>query len=266
MPTATFSGTYTLNNGEDYATGTVAITPYGGATVTATLDANGSYSETIPLILTSVGGVWVNDVGAIVTSAPASGVQVIPPGGTVDRGKVRVVETITGKAAVTTEFEALDGAIINTGRDVGTVLGGAAAPATTPWIVELDAQGFSAQTNWNQQLQNYLHMYPGYNQSLGGQDAELGWDVVLGAGTWTIQLVYNKSTNTGIFSVRIDDVEVGTVDSYAAAAAANFISSVTGVVVASTGKKRVSLKMATKHASSSSFIGILQHARLIRTA
>lgn len=124
MATATFSGTYTQNNGEDYATGTVAITPYGGATVTATLDATGSYSETITLVLTSVSGVWENDAGAIVTSAPASGFVVIPPNGTVAKGKCRVVETITGKPIATSVHEVADGATVNTGRDVGTVLGG----------------------------------------------------------------------------------------------------------------------------------------------
>lgn len=122
MATATFSGTYTQNGGESYAAGTVDITPYGGDTVTATLDDSGHYSQTVTLVLTSSSGVWENSAGAIVTSPPAGGTQIIPPNGTVTKGKCRVVEHITGRPAETSTFDVRASTTVNTGRDVGTVL------------------------------------------------------------------------------------------------------------------------------------------------
>lgn len=90
MPSSVvFSGTYTQNQGEAVAAGTVAITPYRQSTTTATLDASGHYSATI-----AAAGVFT------------------------------VVETLTGVAVRTYKVNGIDGAVVDTGRDIGTVLGG----------------------------------------------------------------------------------------------------------------------------------------------
>lgn len=81
----------------------------------------------------------------------------------------------------------------------------------------------------------------------------IAWDLVLAKGTWDCHLWVRKSTNTGIVTLNQDGVSQGTVDTYAAAAAAAKIS-VTGFTVASTGKKRMQLLMATKNGSSSGFV------------
>ena len=127
MPSATFSGTYTANNGEDYAAGTITITPFGGSPVVETLDATGAYSATPTLVLTSETGLWLNREEQVVTTRPKSGSLLIAPGGAITRAKVRVEEAITGAPPKSYVLEVTDGQVIDTSRDVGTVLGGAAA-------------------------------------------------------------------------------------------------------------------------------------------
>ena len=127
MPTATFSGTYTANNGEDYASGTVTITPFGGSPVVETLDATGAYSATPTLVLASETGLWLNREEQVVTTRPKSGSLLIAPGTAITRAKVRVEEAITGAPTKSYVLEVTDGQVIDTSRDVGTVLGGAAA-------------------------------------------------------------------------------------------------------------------------------------------
>jgi hypothetical protein len=89
-----FSGTYTENGGEGYASGTVALTPRGGSTTTATLDGVGHYSTTLTV-----------------------------------EGTFTVVETITGQAAKTKTVYATNGATVDTSRDIGVVIGGPGASA-----------------------------------------------------------------------------------------------------------------------------------------
>lgn len=136
----------------------------------------------------------------------------------------------------------------------------------TPWIVDCDSSGPSATTSWGVGPVVVAALYGGYSQSSNVQNAEIDWDVVLGAGVWTVQLVFAKNVNTGIFSVQLDGVEVGSVDSYAAASANNAIVAIAGVPVIGSGKHRVGLKMATKNAASTGFIGLVQHLQLRRTA
>jgi hypothetical protein len=118
---------------------------------------------------------------------------------------------------------------------------------TTPFLEGLTSQGFSG-----------LH-------SSGAQNDAISWPVVLAAGTWTVRLHFRKSTNTGIFTVNFDGSSQGTIDSYAAAVAYGD-SSITGIVVGTTGKKVVQLLMATKNASSSSYYGELLAVAFLRTA
>lgn len=127
MSTATFRGTYTANGGEDYAAGTVSVTPYGGSTSTATLDGSGHYSVSPTLVLSSSAGLWLNATGEVVSSAPTSGSVLIAPGGVIQWTKCRVVETITGAPDRSYVVDVQAGDVIDTGRDVGTVLGGSSS-------------------------------------------------------------------------------------------------------------------------------------------
>lgn len=91
-----------------------------------------------------------------------------------------------------------------------------------------------------------------FNSSTAQNDA-IAWDVILAAGTWDMHAYIRKSTNTGIITLQQDAVDQGTADTYAAAAAFAKVS-VTGFTVATTGKKRMNFKAATKNASSSGYL------------
>lgn len=67
--------------------------------------------------------------------------------------------------------------------------------------------------------------------------------------------LHRKGNSRGIYSILLDGVEVGTIDGYKATDELNALATVAGVAVAATRKKRLTLKMATKHASSSAYIG-----------
>ncbi len=86
----------------------------------------------------------------------------------------------------------------------------------------------------------------------GAQNDAWAVDVVLGAGTWNFHIWVRESTNTGIITLQQDGVSMGTVDTYAAAAAAAKLS-ITGWTVAAAGKKRMNLLAATKNGSSAGY-------------
>lgn len=93
----------------------------------------------------------------------------------------------------------------------------------------------------------------GFTNSSSAVNDAIAWDVILSAGTWDAHFWVRKSTNTGIITLNQDGSSAGTVDTYAAAAAAAKVS-ITGWTVSATGKKRMQLKMATKNASSSNYV------------
>jgi hypothetical protein len=101
--------------------------------------------------------------------------------------------------------------------------------------------------------------------STSAQDDAIAWDVILAAGTWDFHAWVRRSTNTGIITLQQDGSDMGTVDTYAAAADAAKVS-VTGWTVSTTGKKRMNLKVATKNASSSSYQITLFGVEFRRTA
>jgi hypothetical protein len=138
--------------------------------------------------------------------------------------------------------------------------------ALSPWRIDIVPLTASGHTNFTNIF--YAAVQAAVSRgSTGAQNAEIYWDLLLSAGTWTFSLVHNKNTDQGIYSVQLDAVEVGTIDAYNAGGSTNNnISAVTGIVVASTGVKRVKLKMATKNASSSNYYGTFQFLSLHRTA
>lgn len=106
----------------------------------------------------------------------------------------------------------------------------------------------------------------GYIIGAGLQNDEVGWDVVLAAGTWELKMTHHKYFNIGIYSVYVGGVLIGTLDGYSAGATYNNSTTFTGIAIAAAGKKRVSLKMAAKNASASSYYGWLSAIHLRRTA
>ena len=108
-----------------------------------------------------------------------------------------------------------------------------------------------------------------YNAFLVGANAQnnlIAWDLVLAAGTWTVSLLHLTGSDRGIYSLQFDGVEKGTIDGYSAGTVRNVLADVTGISIATSGKVRFSMKVATKHASSSAYFTKFYVVSLIRTA
>lgn len=170
-------------------------------------------------------------------------------------------------------FTKADGLYVenSTGTVIGPLVAGAGS-AFAPWLVNISTTvspqsataGTWAVATWNDAGVTFYPSNVGL-QSDGVQNSAVSWDIVLSAGTWSIFVYCRKSTNTGIFTVKIDEVSVGTVDSYAAAPAMAALS-LTDVSVAADGKHTLQLLMATKNASSSGYYGQAIFVSLRRTA
>jgi hypothetical protein len=151
------------------------------------------------------------------------------------------------------------------GEATGLKWAAAAGGGVEPWLVDIHVFQSHGNTNWSTITNVTVIIYYFDIESNGTQNATIYWYVGLSGGTWDIGLMHNTGTNRGIYSVQVDDTEVGTVDGYAGVAAKNVISAVTGVAI-SAGKRKIALKMATKNASSSSYYGAITHLQLRRTA
>lgn len=136
-----------------------------------------------------------------------------------------------------------------------------------PWNIHVDVFGPRAtSTSWGQYVATTVMNY-GWAAASNTLNAEIGWDVVLAAGTWTVEVdVSQKNTDCGIFTLYFDGVSKGTYDSYAAAGAYNFKWTVSGIVIPTTAKIRVLLKMTGKNASSTNYSGYISGLNFQRTA
>lgn len=82
---------------------------------------------------------------------------------------------------------------------------------------------------------------------------EIGWPVLLNAGTWTMTLIHVTAGNRGIYTHKLDSTTIGTIDGYSAGTVYNVVSEITGIVVAAPAVYTHKLVMATKNASSSNY-------------
>ncbi len=144
---------------------------------------------------------------------------------------------------------------------------GAEIDLSSPWLVDIDVFLTAiSHTNWNTiTMASTALVYSATKDSSGAQNAEINFDIVTSAGTWTFEMMHYSLTNRGIYSIRIDGVEVGIIDGYAASGVYNQQSTITGIKITG-GKHRLTLKMATKNGSSSGYAGSIQHIQLRRTA
>lgn len=125
----------------------------------------------------------------------------------------------------------------------------------------------AAQTNWTtSSVPDGAYLYEGYIRSSGAQNDDISWDRFIPSGTYTIDILGTKNTDAGIYAALIDGVSVGTVDSYAGSLTRNQTMQITGVAIGRSGIHRLTLRMATKNGSASSYIGYLHRVRLRRTA
>lgn len=148
-----------------------------------------------------------------------------------------------------------------------TGLAGLPAAAIYPWMIDIDIfMTPKSIVNWANKTIDTQYYHSGRNYSSGTLNDSIAWDVVLGAGTWTVELIHHKDSARGIYSIQFDGVEKGTIDGYDAGSSINHFSSVTGIVVATSAKIELKLKMASKNGSSSNYYGDISGLRLIRTS
>lgn len=138
---------------------------------------------------------------------------------------------------------------------------------TMPWSIELSPFTKPAtQTTWSSLIAFSTQLYGGWLQSGTTQGSQIGWDINLAAGTWTISLLALKASDAGIITIALDGVSVGTLDLYAASNSANQVLNLSGVAVANSGNKRLTLTLSTKNGASSAYAGYLSWVSLRRTA
>lgn len=146
---------------------------------------------------------------------------------------------------------------------VANLMGGLAAP----WLIDVNVFTTLPSVNWATLVANSSQVMGGYRQSTNSQNCYIEFPVVLSAGTWTFSLVHFRSTDVGIYTLTIDGDSKGTIDGYNAGGPQyNILSEITGIAVATAGKKVIRLTMATKNASSSGYYGAISAIRLVRTA
>lgn len=102
------------------------------------------------------------------------------------------------------------------------------------------------------------------NASDGAQTDAISFDFACGAGTYSLELYHLPFTNRGIYTVKIDGVAAGTVDGYAASLSPQR-AILTGIVLTA-GQHTVTVLMASKNASASSYLGMIERMLLTRTA
>lgn len=138
------------------------------------------------------------------------------------------------------------------------------ANVSTPFSV--DAGTWARNTSaWSEASVITINSGYGAQNGSAAQNDQVTWKYAMGAGTWTVKLYVRKSSNTGIVTVLLDGVSVGTLDTYAASAALAVLS-LTGISVGSDGAHTIGFKMATKNASSSGYALGLLAFEVFRTA
>lgn len=101
--------------------------------------------------------------------------------------------------------------------------------------------------------------------SLPAVGDEMAWDVLLAAGVWRLEVIHLRQPNQAIYDVRLDGTVLTTIDGYAAALTYNIIRRVTGITVAAGGRKRLSVRVTGKNASSSNMYAQVSALQLTRT-
>jgi hypothetical protein len=163
---------------------------------------------------------------------------------------------------------------------------------TTPWIVDVDPyMSASGQSHFDSLYYasatsvNFPGIGPGnvsnsdslmpYNiclQSDGTQNAYVTYNVVLGAGTWNLGLMYYGWAGSGIYTITLDGTPLAslgasssTIDSYYSPATHGATQQITGIVVPTTGKHVLTLTVASKNSSSSGYGAGIHHISFVRT-
>lgn len=137
--------------------------------------------------------------------------------------------------------------------------------ALDPWQIDWDGFQAAGNSHFDTVFVAGTMLLYGEIESDGTVGASRWYYQQMHGGTWDFELVFNKATNRGIFSVQLDDVEVGTIDSYGAAAK-SVHATISNIKVGWTGRHKIALVMNSKNGSSSAYYGGFILCQLRRTA
>lgn len=129
-----------------------------------------------------------------------------------------------------------------------------------PWMAHYSAIGAITRENQSAQF-GMARLY-----TADAINSEIAWQVWMDVGTWKIAYVYQTAPNYGIASFLIDSASVGTIDQYNAAGAVNNYGEVSGISVTTAGLKTLTIRAASRHASSTGYFLPMNSIALIRTA
>jgi hypothetical protein len=122
----------------------------------------------------------------------------------------------------------------------------------------------SAKTGtWSVQVATSLPF--NFHYLSNAQNDQVTYPVLLQAGTWKLAIMGSFGTSRGIYTIALDGVTVGTLDAYNAGGGFGTLE-LTGITVAKTGVKLLTLTMATKNASSSNYLASSSELVFTKTA
>lgn len=140
-----------------------------------------------------------------------------------------------------------------------------------PWIVDVNPLTTLHNSGWSYVTWNTAATSPigfvGYTRNSSGTQGDwLEVPVVIGAGSWAVELVHATSADAGIVHLFLDDTAIGTIDTYSNDSPPVFGASgvVTGIVVARDGKHVLRLAVDSKSSSSSGYAVRLQCLQMRR--
>lgn len=155
-----------------------------------------------------------------------------------------------------------------TAAQVAAVLASELSNSYAPWPRTLFVPAVTPATTlvggWNP-AQSSAYYFGSYVASDGAINREIGWELPIDAGTWTVALFCRTGTNRGIAHVRFGGADVATIDMYVNPGGFSRLTA-TGIVVASRGMTPVSLRIASQNGSSSGYAAEISGIALVRTA
>lgn len=146
-----------------------------------------------------------------------------------------------------------------------------AAVSVYPWLVDVNVllPGSASVGTWSvTHNANYLTR----ENSSNVQNDSLSYDLVIPAGTWTLWFLFTKNNDRAIVTFDLDGTALTafgaastTIDGYNGSVSYNQEASITGIVIPSTVKRRLTLKAATRNASAVGWYMSPQALRFART-
>jgi len=121
------------------------------------------------------------------------------------------------------------------------------------------------QGTWGNQVNGSMTQSAFYNPSAANAD-ECTFTRYLSEGTYTCKIMYQSGTSRPICFIKIDGVDVASVDTYAGSDGGDLISNTTSIVVGTSGVKSINLEVRGKNASGSGYNANIQILAFIRTA